>query len=120
MKFTMQQYGAFVTRHPFIVIALSLLLSLAALAGGQHLRFTNDYRYFFSNDNPYLTAFEELERTYSSPDTIFFVYQPKDGSDATSRTALNLAYELTDAGWQIPFSTRVDSLTNFQKQNIYF
>ncbi|MGB0343124.1 MAG: efflux RND transporter permease subunit [Parvibaculales bacterium] len=114
MKFTMQQYGAFVTRHPFIVIALSLLLSLAALAGGQHLRFTNDYRYFFSNDNPYLTAFEELERTYSSPDTIFFVYQPKDGSDATSRTALNLAYELTDAGWQIPFSTRVDSLTNFQ------
>lgn len=114
MPFTMQQYGEFVTRRPFVVIILSLLISMVALAGGQHLRFTNDYRYFFSNENPYLTAFEELERTYSSPDTIFFVYQPKDGSDATSVEGLNLAYDLTDAGWQVPFSTRVDSLTNFQ------
>ena len=111
---TMQQYGEFVIRRPFLVILVSLLLAMAALAGGQHLRFTNDYRYFFSEENPYLTAFEELERTYSSPDTIIYVYQPKDGSDATSRQALNLAYELTESGWQVPFSTRVDSLTNFQ------
>ncbi|MCH1569263.1 MAG: MMPL family transporter [Alphaproteobacteria bacterium] len=111
---TMQQYGEFVIRRPFLVILVSLLLAMAALAGGQHLRFTNDYRYFFSEENPYLTAFEELERTYSSPDTIIYVYQPKDGSDATSRQALNLAYELTEGGWQVPFSTRVDSLTNFQ------
>ena len=111
---TMQQYGEFVIRRPFLVILISLLLAMAALAGGQHLRFTNDYRYFFSEENPYLTAFEELERTYSSPDTIIYVYQPKDGSDATSRQALNLAYELTESGWQVPFSTRVDSLTNFQ------
>ena len=114
MPFTMQQYGEFVTRRPFLVIVLSLLLTMVALAGGQHLRFTNDYRYFFSNENPYLTAFEELERTYSSPDTIFYVYQPKDGTDATTEEALNLAYELTEAGWQVPYSTRVDSLTNFQ------
>lgn len=114
MPFTMQQYGEFVTRRPILVILLSLILALTAIAGGQHLRFTNDYRYFFSNENPYLTAFEELERTYSSPDTIFYVYQPKDGSDASSVDGLNLAYELTEAGWQIPFSTRVDSLTNFQ------
>ena len=111
---TMQQYGEFVIRRPFLVILVSLLLAMAALAGGQYLRFTNDYRYFFSEENPYLTAFEELERTYSSPDTIIYVYQPKDGSDATSRQALNLAYELTESGWQVPFSTRVDSLTNFQ------
>ena len=30
---------------------------------------------------------------------------------ATSPDALNLAWELTDAGWQIPYSTRVDSIT---------
>lgn len=111
---TMQQYGEFITKRPFLVIFLSLLVGFTALFGAQHLRFTNDYRYFFSNENPYLTAFEELERTYSSPDTIVYVYQPKDGSAATSPDALNLAWELTDAGWQIPYSTRVDSITNFQ------
>jgi len=84
MPFTMQQYGDFITRRPFLVIFLSLILAVMASMGGQNLRFTNDYRYFFSNDNPYLTAFEELERTYSSPDTLFFVYQPKDDSHATS------------------------------------
>ena len=88
---TMQQYGEFVTRRPILVIVLSLLLAAMAIVGGQHLRFTNDYRYFFSNENPYLTAFEELERTYSSPDTIVYVYQPQDGTLATSREALNLA-----------------------------
>lgn len=111
---TMHQYGTFITKRPFLVIALSLILSFAAIFGTLHLRFTNDYRYFFSSDNPYLTAFEELERTYSSPDTIIYVYQPKDGSSVTSADALNLAWELTDASWQIPYSTRVDSITNFQ------
>ena len=111
---TMQQYGEFITRRPFLVIVISLIAAFAAVFGAQHLRFTNDYRYFFSKENPYLTAFEELERTYSSPDTIIYVYQPKDGSAATSPEALNLAWELTEAGWQIPYSTRVDSITNFQ------
>ena len=111
---TMQQYGEFITRRPFLVIIISLIAAFAAVFGAQHLRFTNDYRYFFSKENPYLTAFEELERTYSSPDTIIYVYQPKDGSAATSPEALNLAWELTEAGWQIPYSTRVDSITNFQ------
>ena len=96
---TMQQYGEFITRRPFLVIVISLIAAFAAVFGAQHLRFTNDYRYFFSKENPYLTAFEELERTYSSPDTIIYVYQPKDGSAATSPEALNLAWELTEAGW---------------------
>ena len=81
---TMQQYGEFITKRPFLVIFLSLFVGFTALFGAQQLRFTNDYRYFFSSDNPYLTAFEELERTYSSPDTIVYVYQPKDGSAATA------------------------------------
>ena len=110
----MQRYGEFITRHPIIIAVLSIAISVVAIMGAQNLRFTNDYRYFFTNDNPYLTAFEELERTYSSPDTLLFVYQPQDGSKAVSREALSLAHDITTAGWQLPFSTRIDSVTNFQ------
>ena len=110
----MQRYGDVITRHPIIIAMFSIAVSLVAIFGAQHLRFTNDYRYFFTNDNPYLTAFEELERTYSSPDTLLFVYQPQDGSKAVSREALSLAHDLTTAGWQLPFSSRIDSVTNFQ------
>ena len=114
MASPMQRYGEFVTKHPIVVAILSIAISAVLIMGVQNLRFTNDYRYFFTSENPYLTAFEELERTYTSPDTLLFVYQPKDGSKAVSREALSLADELTTNGWQLPYSIRIDSLTNFQ------
>ncbi len=114
MPFTAEVYGRFVMNRPYLVIIVSLALAFLAIFGAQHLRFTNDYRYFFSEENPYLTAFEELERTYSSPDTLLYVYQPKDGSKATSPDAIRMVHEITTQGWQVPFSTRVDSITNFQ------
>ena len=42
------------------------------------------------------------------------MYQPKDGTKATSAQALQMVEEITTQGWQIPYSTRVDSITNFQ------
>ena len=114
MKFSVDGYSRFIVNNPILVILLSLIWTAIAIYGVTYFRFTNDYRYFFSSENPYLTAFEELERTYSSPDTLLFVYQPQDGTKATSAQALQMVEEITTQGWQIPFSTRVDSITNFQ------
>ncbi len=114
MNFSVAGYSRFIVNNPILVVILSLIWTGVAMFGVTHFRFTNDYRYFFSSENPYLTAFEELERTYSSPDTLLFVYQPQDGTKATSATSLQMVSEITDSGWQIPFSTRVDSITNFQ------
>ena len=114
MKFSVDGYSRFIVNNPILVIVLSLIWAGIAIYGITNFRFTNDYRYFFSSENPYLTAFEELERTYSSPDTLLYVYQPKDGTKATSAQALQMVEEITTQGWQIPYSTRVDSITNFQ------
>ena len=114
MKFSVDGYSRLIVNNPILVILLSLVWTAIAIYGVTYFRFTNDYRYFFSSENPYLTAFEELERTYSSPDTLLFVYQPQDGTKATSAQALQMVEEITTQGWQIPFSTRVDSITNFQ------
>lgn len=114
MKFSVDGYSRFIVNNPILVILLSLIWTGIAIYGVTYFRFTNDYRYFFTSENPYLTAFEELERTYSSPDTLLFVYQPKDGTKATSAQSLQMVEEITTQGWQIPYSTRVDSVTNFQ------
>ena len=114
MKLSVDAYSRFIVNNPILVIVLSLIWAGLAIYGVTNFRFTNDYRYFFSSENPYLTAFEELERTYASPDTLLLVYQPKDGTKATSAQALQMVEEITTRGWQIPFSTRVDSITNFQ------
>ena len=85
-----------------------------ATAGGLFLKFSTDYRIFFSEDNPELQALESLENTYGKSDNVLFMIVPDDG-DATSEQALEAAVWLTEQAWQTPHSTRVDSIANFQQ-----
>lgn len=106
-------YARFVVRHRWAVIALALALVGVAGAGALRLEFTNDYRVFFSPDNPELLAFQAVENTYTRNDNVMFVVTPANGNVFT-RDGLALITELTERAWQLPYSNRVDSLTNFQ------
>ncbi|MDJ0806470.1 MAG: MMPL family transporter [Gammaproteobacteria bacterium] len=103
----------FVLDWKYLVILLSILITVGLGTGMQRLAFSNDYRMFFSKENPQLTAFEQLQNTYSKNDNVLFVVAPKDGRVFTRET-LQVVHELTQAGWQLPYSLRVDSITNFQ------
>jgi len=81
--------------------------------GVTRLGFIDEYRVFFGPDNPQLTAFDEVEATYTKNDNIFFVLETSD-NDAFSAETLTAIEELTEEAWQIPFAIRVDSLSNFQ------
>jgi len=108
------QLGQFVLNHRWWVIALTLITVFAAFSGGKHLVFNNDNRAFFSEDNPELLAFEHMEATYSGRDeNILIVLGPKNGNVFT-RDTLAVVEKYTQAAWQIPYSTRVDSVSNFQ------
>ena len=95
------------------VILTTLLLVAVASGGIARLEFSANYRIFFDDDNPELLALEALENTYGKNENIAFLIVPDDG-DATSENALSAAVWLTEAGWQAPYSRRVDSLANFQ------
>jgi len=86
--------------------------------GTQFLTFTNDYRVFFSKENPQLLAFENLQDTYSKNDNVMMVLVPEDGEIFTEKTLKAVIWltdqGLTDQAWQTPFSTRVDSISNYQ------
>ncbi|MBL1275420.1 MAG: MMPL family transporter [Ectothiorhodospiraceae bacterium] len=110
---TVVRYAQWVTRHPWLVMLAAVLLIMGAASGGKHLAFKTDYRVFFSADNPQLLAFEALEAMYTKSDNVMFVLAPKDG-DAFSQDMLDAVKTLTEKAWQTPFSTRVDSLANFQ------
>lgn len=103
----------FVGKHPIWVILVSLSLALFAASGAQNLVFKSDYRVFFGDDNPQLVAYESMQNVYSKTDNVSFVVVPKDGNVFTTEH-LQALKELTKQSWQIPFSTRVDSVTNFQ------
>lgn len=106
-------WGAFVTRYPWRILLAALLLAILTTVGMHRLSFTDDYRIYFGPDNPELQAFNTLERTYSKTYNALFVLAPRNG-DMFSRDALAAMENLTRAAWKVPYSSRVDSLTNFQ------
>jgi len=103
----------FVGKNPFWVILICLTFTMLAGMGAQKLEFKNDYRVFFSEENPQLTAFESMQKIYAKSDNVSFVVVPKDGNVFTQEH-LSALKDLTKASWQVPYSTRVDSVTNFQ------
>ena len=106
-------YARWVIRWRWWALLGCLLVAVALASGGRFLGFSTDYREFFSEENPQLRAFETLQQVYTKDDNILIVLQPKDGDVFTAKT-LEAVRALTEASWQLPYSRRVDSLTNFQ------
>jgi predicted RND superfamily exporter protein len=107
---TLAEYAV---RHRLAIISLTVLFCLWAASGIGRLSFSNDSRIYFSSDNPQLKALEELENTFNKEDNLLFVIAPQNGNVFTRET-LAAIEELTRECWQIPFSSRVNSITNFQ------
>ncbi len=107
------ELGKWVIRFRWPIIIVTLILVGVLAIGGRYLTFNNDVRVFFSEDNPQLKAFEAQEAIYTKNDNIMFAIAPEDGNVFTRKT-LTAIEELTEAAWRIPYSSRVDSLTNYQ------
>ncbi|MFT4562599.1 MAG: putative RND superfamily exporter protein [Gammaproteobacteria bacterium] len=95
------------------VIALCILLVSIPATGLSKLYFDPSYRVFFGSENPQLSDLESIEATYTESNNVIIVVEPEDGNVFTAST-LAAIEELTQSAWQVPFSRRVDSITNFQ------
>lgn len=107
------RFAQWVLTRRWWIIAITLILVAAAATGGRHLHFNSSYRVFFGPENPQRVAFEELENTYVKNDTLLIVIAPGN-HNVFSNESLALVEDVTRRAWQIPYSNRVDSVTNFQ------
>lgn len=108
-----QRYAQSIIRFRWWVILTSFVLAMLIASGGKYLSFDTDYRVFFSDENPELMAFEALQNTYSKEDNILIALTPKNG-DVFTQENLSAIEWLTQQAWQIPYSSRVDSISNYQ------
>ena len=106
-------FGRWVVKWRWPVVFVCLLVAAAAAYGAKNLYFSQDYRYYFGEDNPQLKAYEKINHTYTKNDNILFVVAPQDGNVFTPDN-LRVIHEITERGWRIPYAIRVDSITNFQ------
>ncbi len=108
----LDRYTVVVLRHRWLVIVFSLAFMLAMAAGGRFITVSNEHRVMFGEDNPQLAAFDALEDTYAASNTALVAIAPRTGSVFT-RDALGVVEALTESAWLAPYSTRVNSLTNY-------
>ncbi|MER0305083.1 MMPL family transporter [Vibrio vulnificus] len=104
---------AFSTRFSFWTLIISLIAIVATAMGAKNLYFRGDYNIFFDGSNAQLQAFDEIQTTFAKTDNIALVLAPKSGDVFDQRT-LTQIQEMTEQAWQVPYSSRVDSLTNYQ------
>ena len=114
----MHRYAEILRRRRWLIVACATLLMLAMSAGARYIGVTNDYRSLFDEDNPQLAALDALEATYGASSAALIAIAPAAGSVFT-REALSAIEELTEAAWRVPWSTRVDSLTNYSHSEAF-
>ncbi len=110
-------FGKWVIKNRWLLIFATIVIVFGSFTGTKHLAFNPDNRVFFSKDNPKLMALEALENTYTRSNTVMFVIAPKNG-DIFTRETLSAVKELTEAAWQMPYSSRVNSISNFQHTEV--
>ena len=108
----LERMAAWVLGHRVRVIGAATLLTLVMAVGVLSIGITNDYRILFDEGNPQLAALDTLRDTYSTSDRVLIAVAPRNGQVFT-REVLAVLEELTEAAWQTPYSSRVDSLTNY-------
>lgn len=96
---------------------LTMLIVIALCVGLTKLQFNGSYKIFFDEDNPHLLAHEHNESTYTKSNNLLFIVAPADGDIFTQQTLHSLE-TLTESSWQLPYSSRVDSITNFQHTEV--
>ena len=108
----LDRFTGAILRYRWLVLTITAVVMLAVTAGAGLVGVTNDYRSLFDEDNPQLEALDALEATYGASNRALIAVAPGQGSVFTRET-LAAIEELTEAAWQVPYATRVDSLTNW-------
>lgn len=109
----LERYGRFVIRFRWLVLAATVAAIAGMGYGAQFLTFSTDYRVFFGKENPQLVAFDKVQNVYNKNDSVLYVVAP-EGDNAFNADTLALVEEMTERAWALPFTRRVDSITNYQ------
>lgn len=106
-------YTHWLLGHKLWVAGFTVLLLIICGFGASKLGLTTDNRVFFGPDNPQLKNFELFEKTFTENNNVVVAFAPKSKNIFENAT-LEAIEEFTEKAWKLPFSTRVDSLSNFQ------
>jgi len=101
-----------IVKHPWLLIAISLIIVLVAATGAKNLWVTIDYKSYFGKDNERVLIQNALEADFMRDTNVIFLVSPRQGT-IFDRGVVEAIYELTEDSWKMPLAMRVDSITNY-------
>lgn len=106
------RFSHYVVNHPLLIVAICLAL-VAIMAAGLPPQITTDFEEFFPDEDDNLVAYHHLQDTYTNADNALIAIAPASG-EVFSQDTLAIVADMTEQAWKLPYSQRVDSITNFQ------
>ena len=103
------------SRNKVALVALLIIIGLTM--GLSQLQFNGSYKIFFDENNEHLLAHQKNEDTFIKSNNIVFVFETLSGNVYTPEN-LSSVETMTNEAWQLPYSTRVDSITNYQHTEV--
>jgi len=97
--------------HRITCIVLVVLASLVMGYGGVNAEFSANQRDSFKSTDANLLKLISIEEEFSSEKTIYILLEP-DNKDVFSPRNLKAIQSVTAFAWTVPFSQRVESITN--------
>lgn len=104
----------FLVRFRGWLFLASIVLTVGLLAGLGHLKLESGMRLLFPANDPHLQAYDAMQEEYIKSDSVFLLVGKKSGESIFDVEALSAIEALTEKSWRLPYSLRVDSLSNFQ------
>ena len=100
-----------------LVCVVLVALCIVMVAGMSRLTFSNDYRLFFSHDNPELQQFTEFQSIFGSTDSIVVVIHDPKGNLFRAPVISSIDKLVNDAS-KLAYVTHVESITNYQEVTV--
>ena len=108
----MKKYMLLGVNAPKTTLILGLLFVMLASVGSKNIRVESDYEVFFDEMSPLLEAHYDVEDTFGRNDFLQLAITPKQG-DIFQEEVMHAIETISEDFWTLPYSRRVDSITNF-------
>ena len=107
-----ENLSKFIINNRIVFIFSCLVLVLVLGRGITSVTFDPDMERFFPRGHAATSLSYEIDETFIRTDNLLIAINAKNNSIFTKRT-LSLIESLTEKSWTVPYSIRVDSLTNY-------
>ena len=107
-----ENLSKFIINNRIVFIFSCLVLVLVLGRGITSVTFDPDMERFFPRGHAATSLSYEIDETFIRTDNLVIAINAKNNSIFTKRT-LSLIESLTEKSWTVPYSIRVDSLTNY-------